>query len=94
MAILLGLGLALVLLYFWLIGNWFARVLMLPVCAALLGIGFALIMVSGGHPGPNNGTFGLLVGLALAWPVSSIPIYYYRWQANKVTLLRLDVPFS
>jgi hypothetical protein len=34
MHILIGLVLALVLLYYWLVGHWFARVVMLPVCAA------------------------------------------------------------
>jgi hypothetical protein len=38
MRILVGLVLALVLLYFWLLGHWFARVVMFLALAALFGL--------------------------------------------------------
>lgn len=74
MHILVGLILALVLLYFWLIGHWFARVVAFLVLAMLLG--GAGWLVTGGYG--LLSMFGFLLGAALAWPVSGIPAYYYR----------------
>jgi hypothetical protein len=45
MPILVGLGLALVLLYLWLLGHWFARVVMALALAVLLG-GVELVILS------------------------------------------------
>ena len=45
MPILVGLGFALVLLYLWLLGHWFARVVMVLALAVLLG-GVELVILS------------------------------------------------
>jgi hypothetical protein len=45
MPILIGLGFALVLLYLWLLGHWFARGVMLLALAVLLG-GVELVILS------------------------------------------------
>jgi len=80
MELMIGAGLALALLYFWLIGHWFARVVMFLLLAVVGFIaGAALASAS-----PNPPTFALvlfgLIGAALAWPLSGIPIYYWRHQ--------------
>jgi hypothetical protein len=167
MHIIIGIGAAIALLYFWLIGHWFARVLVFLLLAVTLGVGGAGIVGTFNHPMVSNGwgpqqassphaptkaellaaeenvqnelflartgarasdrpeddpdvalgraivardqllarmeriapaatapsqpeasiapeILGALVGLALAWPVSSIPIYYRRRQAKGV----------
>jgi len=73
MEILVGLALALVLLYFWLLGHWFARVVMFLALAAAFGLLGAAFTT--GPPGQKNELVGMLIGVALAWPVSSIPIW-------------------
>jgi hypothetical protein len=92
MHFLIGLGLFLGALYFWLIGHWFARVVVFLLFAALFGmIGANLgshldiqIAISAAptaprvDPAPVMAIIGLLGGFALAWPVSGIPIYYWR----------------
>jgi len=80
MELMIGAGLALALLYFWLLGHWFARVVMFLLLAVVGFIaGAALASAS-----PNPPTFALvlfgLIGAALAWPLSGIPIYYWRHQ--------------
>jgi hypothetical protein len=85
MHILLGLAIAAALLYFWLIGHWFARVLMLPVCAVPLSLGLGLLMA------PHGGNIGMLIGVVLSWPVSGIPIYFHRWRFNQAYWLRPGV---
>jgi len=49
MPILVGLGFALVLLYLWLLGHWFARVVMVLALAVLLDVG--LLLLGGALPG-------------------------------------------
>jgi hypothetical protein len=81
--ILIGLLRAIVLLYFWLSGHWFARVLAFLLFAALGfvgGAGFA------SAANPNDHAFPLICGLtaaAIAWPLASLPRYYWRWQAGQ-----------
>jgi hypothetical protein len=82
MHILIGLAVAVALLYFWLIGHWFARVLAFLLLAVCMGAGGAALC-NIGPPGPNAGNaaiFGAIVGAILAWPVRGIPIYYWRYQ--------------
>jgi hypothetical protein len=50
--------------------------LALAVVFGALGAGFAA-----GPPPHNYAWVGLLIGAALAWPVSSIPIYWLRSKA-------------
>lgn len=94
MSILIGLAVGAGLLYYWLIGHWFARVLMVPVFAIPLGLVIGLAMVSGEHSGPHDSLVGILIGCALAWPISGIPRYFHRWHFNRTTQLRLGVPFN
>ncbi len=85
MSILTGLGIALVLLFYWLSGHWFARVLMFLV---LCPVGFlsGLALVNSGQPTPTHAA-ALIVGIsaaALAWPLASLPIYYQRYQFQQM----------
>ena len=43
MHIIIGVGAAIALLYFWLIGHWFARVLVFPLLGGVLGLGGAAL---------------------------------------------------
>jgi len=87
MAILIGGVLALVLLYFWLLGHWFARVVMLIIFAALMAYSGAVLMVAGsGQPNPGGAVFGAVLGAVLAWPVSGLPIYYWRSKVRQASL--------
>lgn len=77
MGILIGLAVAGVLLYFWLLAHWFARVICFLAFAAIFGLAGALWFASINH----DATFvGGILGAALAWPVSGIPIYYWRYR--------------
>jgi hypothetical protein len=81
--ILIGIGLAAVLLYYWLIGHWFARVLVFLMLAA--GVGLIAGAALGGHD--VSWLLGLVVGGIVGWFVSGIPLYYWRYQLTG-TLLR------
>jgi hypothetical protein len=61
MVILLAVILALALLYFWLIGHWFARVVMFLLC---VGYGLLLGEIVGG-----------VIAGAIGWFASGIPVY-------------------
>ena len=80
MHILIGLAIAVALLYFWLIGHWFARVLVFLA----LGIGIFAIAASAinfglyGGKAPLGLLFVELPLAALAWPLASLPAYYWR----------------
>jgi hypothetical protein len=63
---LIGLGLFLALLYWWLLGHWFARVLVFLTLAALAALSFL------GDPAE------LVVAVVLAWLVASLPVYIRR----------------
>jgi hypothetical protein len=78
MHILIGVALACGLLYFWLVGHWFGRVLAFLVFAGLLGLGGGMALADSHAAAP--GAFGAILGIALAWPVSGIPIYVRRAQ--------------
>jgi hypothetical protein len=74
--IIVGLLLAIALFYFWLIGHWFARVLVFLMLAV---VGF----IAGANVTQHNPTGSIIcgiIGVALAWPLASIPIYYWRRQ--------------
>ena len=75
MHILIGLCMGLALLYYWLLGHWFARVLMF----LLLGAVFGMVGLAIADRGPS-GFFLLPLGVAAAWVVYrfGIPIYYWR----------------
>jgi hypothetical protein len=61
-------------LHLWLIGHWFARVLVFLVLAAVGFIAGANVPT----PSPAGSIICGLIGAALAWPLASIPIYYWR----------------
>jgi hypothetical protein len=63
--------------YFWLIGHWFARVLVFLVLAV---VGFIAGANVPPPPSPAGSIICGLIGAALAWPLASIPIYYWRRQ--------------
>lgn len=84
MHIIVGLILALVLLYFWLLGHWFARILTFLLLAAMFGVIGAMLTGMEKPPEASHGWVGLLLGAALAWPVAGIPIYYWRHEIRKI----------
>lgn len=67
------------LLYFWLCGHWFARVVSFLLFAVLLGFIGACMTGMLGPQEHNNGWVGMLLGFAAAWPVSGIPVYVRRY---------------
>ena len=69
MHILIGLLLGCALLYFWLIGQWFARVL---VFLGLGVLGAFLLANAGPDRGAQLGAF------VPAWMIASIPIWWHR----------------
>ena len=75
-----------VLLWAWLSGHWFARVLMFLLLGIIGFVGGASAINYGLYDGHATaivpGLLGGIVGAALAWPISSIPIN--RRQANAV----------
>jgi hypothetical protein len=76
MHILIALALAAVLLYFWLTGNWFARVLVFLLLSVAFGFTSVWLGLLAGDQSP---WFVLaLLGVAVAWPVASVPIYCWR----------------
>jgi hypothetical protein len=76
MHLIIGIGAAVALLYYWLLGHWFARVLTTIVFVpAFALLGAVLFMV------PHNnapGVFGAILGAAIAWPAASAPVWYWR----------------
>jgi hypothetical protein len=86
MVILIGIVLALGALYWWLLGHWYARIIMLFPFAALFGfIGIAAGISSVPDHNSMLGVVGGTVGIAIAWFVSGAPIYYYRHRAQAGT---------
>jgi len=79
MHILIGLAMALALLYFWLLAHWYARILMFLVMAAALGAGGAGLGSLKQDGGFATVVIGL-VGIGLAWPLAGIPVYRQRHQ--------------
>jgi len=69
----MGIGAGLMLLYCWLCGWWFARVLMF---LALIGasVMFLVVMAGTGQHASSLPTVALVLFIA-AWPISGIPTY-------------------
>lgn len=79
MHILIGLGAAVALLYFWLLGHWFARILVflcLLVFAGFAGVIIAAIARDASGYAVALIVFGTCVGFA--WPGASLPIWYWQ----------------
>ena len=97
MHIIVGLILVLALGYYWLLGHWYARAVMFILFAAVFGfIGWAggMELRANGISSEGGGAaiLGVLGGIALAWPVASLPIYRVRragaaWEVRKAELL-------
>ena len=83
MAILIGIGAGLGVLFLWLAGHRFGRMLALISLAGVLGIlSDLLIPTPYGLPLKWSGFF---IGVAVAWPVSSIPRCRQAWISFKQT---------
>jgi hypothetical protein len=82
MHVLVGLALVCGLLYFWLVANWFARVLvflLLTLCFGFIGG----LMITGGANG-TGWIVGLLGGGVVAWFVAGIPAYCWRYHLQQL----------
>jgi hypothetical protein len=92
MHILIGVGVGLALLWTWLRGWWFARLIVflgLAICGLFIG---GSLSSAPGVPVLGNpaGILGGLLGVAVAWPLASLPTYYWRRQFR----LALGAPFT
>lgn len=78
MEILIGLAVAAALLYFWLIGHWFARVLVFLGLAPTIFV----VLLATSHYSETAAAGAIIIagslGLALAWPLAGLPVYYWR----------------
>jgi uncharacterized membrane protein (DUF485 family) len=74
--------LALTLLYFWLIGHWFARILMLPVFFVVCGLGSMWLYVHVPEKATNLqilvGGFGVFLSTWVVWEISAAPTRYWH----------------
>jgi uncharacterized membrane protein HdeD (DUF308 family) len=79
MHIIIGIAAAVALLYYWLLGHWFARILTTIVFVPLFFfIGMVSIMVLTDQKDmPASFAFGI-IGAVLAWPAASAPVWYWR----------------
>jgi hypothetical protein len=85
MELLIGLALGVALLYVWLAGHWFGRVLMFLLLAGIIGGLLAIAATPPDLHGAGNpmGFAGFAAGTVLAWFVASIPIYCKRGRARQ-----------
>ena len=90
MHFLIGLVLAVMLLYGWLIGHWFARVL---VFLLLAGVTFVVVCFVAQEPGkPAVGPILGLLAATLAWPIAGLPTYYWRHQMREYLSAAYGIP--
>jgi hypothetical protein len=82
MLFLIGIALAVPLLYFWLIGHWFTRVLVFLIFACVFGFTAFLTAQGGNHESPG----GAFVAVVLSWPISGIPLYVRRYKARSTSM--------
>lgn len=78
MVYLIGGLLAVVLLYFWLMGHWFARVVMFLALIPVGTAGIAAGLSAAGDQMQNGLAFCLVVGAIASWFASGIPAYVRR----------------
>lgn len=76
------------LLYGWLVGNWFARVLAFLAFTVIL---CALVLVRDDLT-PPLGPIICVPAIVAAWFVSGLPEYYWRRQARRFTAAANLVP--
>jgi hypothetical protein len=79
MHILIGLGIAVALGYFWLIGMWYARVLVCILMVVTFG-GFVLAAAKGQQGAIPMALFAAAVG----WAIGSIPVWVWRERAKDI----------
>ena len=85
MHILIGLVLGCVLLYFWLVGHWFARVLFVPIATIAVFVAMFVAMVGNSHENvshPAETAVALVIGLIAGWVIAGIPTRYWRKRAR------------
>ena len=77
MTVIVGICLAAVLLWAWLLGHWFARV----VTFLAFGAGFVLLGLAIEHGKSAAAELAcIVVGFVAGWFVASLPTYYWRHQ--------------
>ena len=75
MVFLFAAAAGIVLLYFWLLGHWFARVLMFICLALLCGIMIPAMFAPHYHESVPIGLLWMGAGFVLAWFLAGIPVY-------------------
>ena len=79
MELLIELILVIPILYLWLVGHWFGRVLAFLAFAVAFGAGGAtLALTMTPTAGVGGGLYGLAIGVGLAWLLASWPIWHLR----------------
>jgi hypothetical protein len=69
------------LLFFWLSGHWFARILMF----LLFALPLACLAGVAGYEHPGGEVVLALVGVAMAWLLSGLPARYHNHQSRRAT---------
>ncbi len=86
MVLIVGLFVGLAVFYFWLRGQWFARVLVLLISAPVFFLTIAAVMDPRSNPPVAWGwdTIALFVAVACigAWYFSAAPTYFHRRSAR------------
>jgi hypothetical protein len=82
MVIIVWLGIFLALFYSWLVGNWFARVLMCILLVLTFG---GLGAAAGGDKNPGGAIMLALIGGGVGWAAGSAPVWYWR---KRIIVLR------
>lgn len=77
MAILIGFVIAATVLWLWLSGHWFGRVLAFLAFGTVFGVFLFLAFSDGKGGGP--GLLGFVCGQGIAWVLAGIPIWRQRW---------------
>lgn len=88
MGLLIGFTTILALLYFWLVGRWFARVLMFAL--------FAASLMAGQNKASHDADaatviFLMLACCVIAWLISGLPVYFHRRRVIDQRPMRLHL---
>lgn len=92
MELLIGLILAIVVLWLWLVGHWFGRILAFIAFAIGLGAGGAVMGLAFAPGATGAGIGGAGLGLALAWPLASWPIWHQKTRWDRAVRQALSPP--
>lgn len=82
MHILLGLAMGVALLYFWLIGHWFARILTFLAFVVVLFFVFTETSRGTAEPPPEIAVW--MFAMIIAWLIASLPTYYWRHRMRRL----------